>query len=83
MAEALDPVQPGRISISQLWGFNWEWRKIQGDVPRGGLVAVTGEYRVGEKWWFVYTDGLYYSPDGGKHMTRILDEKGKAAEINQ
>ena len=34
---------------------------------------MTAGHRVGEKWWFVYTDGLYYSPDGGKNMTKVPD----------
>jgi hypothetical protein len=77
IAQALDPVNPGRISVSQSWAFDWNWRKIEGDVPKGGLVAITGEHRVGEKWWFVYTDGLYRSTDGGKNMTKVLEATGK------
>ena len=77
IAQALDPVNPERISVSQSWAFNWDWKKIQGSVPNGGLVAVTGEYRVGEKWWFVYTDGLYCSTNGGKNLTRVLDASGR------
>jgi len=77
IAQALDPVTPGRISVSQSWAFNWDWLNIQGTVPQGGLIAVTGEHRVGEKWWFIYTDGLYHSPDGGKHLARVLDASGK------
>ena len=77
IAQALDPVNSGRISVSQSWAFSWNWINIRGSVPKGGLVAVTGEYRVGEKWWFLYTDGLYYSPDGGKNMTKVLDASGK------
>ena len=46
-------------------------------MPKGGLVAITGEHRVGEKWWFVYTDGLYRSTDGGKSMTKVLEANGK------
>jgi hypothetical protein len=77
IAQALDPVNPERISVSQSWAFNWDWKKIQGSVPNGGLVAVTGEYRVGEKWWFVYTDGLYCSTNGGKNLTKVLDASGR------
>jgi len=73
IAQALDPVRPERISVSQSWAFNWDWKNLQGDVPKGGLIAVTGEYRVGEQWWFVYTDGLYSSTDGGKHLTKVMD----------
>ena len=80
IAQALDPADPGRISISQSWAFDWNWSKLQGNVPKGGLVAVTGEYRVGEKWWFLYTDGLYRSTDGGRNMTKIMDELGRLAK---
>jgi len=72
IAQALDPVTPGRISVSQSWAFSWDWLNHQGSVPKGGLIALTGEHRVGEAWWFLYTDGLYASPDGGKNMTKIL-----------
>jgi len=77
IAQALDPVTPGRLSVSQSWAFTWHWLNIQGTVPKGGLIAVTGEHRVGEEWWFVYTDGLYHSPDGGKQLVRVLDASGR------
>ena len=76
IAQALDPVDPSRLSVSQSWAFNWHWRPIKGDVPTGGLIAVTGEHRVGETWWFVYTDGLYGSTDGGKRMVKVLIAAG-------
>jgi len=74
IAQALEPLNPGRLSISRSWAFSWHWSNIRGDEPKGGLIAVTGEHRVGEKWWFVYTDGLYRSTDGAKTLTRILDD---------
>jgi len=77
IAQALDPATPGRISVSQSWAFTWRWLNIQGTVPKGGLIALTGEHRVGEKWWFVYTDGLYHSPDGGKHLAKVLNASGR------
>jgi hypothetical protein len=77
IAQALDPVHPERLSVSESWAFGWDWINIQGSVPKGGLVAVTGEYRVGEKWWFAYTDGLYFSPDGGKNLTKVLAASGR------
>jgi len=80
IAQALDPVDPGRISISQSWAFNWQWVKIKGDVPGGGLIAVTGEHRVGETWWFVYTDGLFRSTDGGKNLVKVLNATGRRTE---
>ena len=76
IAQALDPAHPGRLSISHSWAFNWDWLNIQGNVPGGGLVAVTGEHRLGQNWWFVYTDGLYHSMDGGKSLAKVLDASG-------
>jgi hypothetical protein len=73
IAQALDPVNPTRLSVSQSWAFDWHWSDIQGSVPKGGLIAVTGEHRVGETWWFVYTDGLYRSTDGARRLTKVLD----------
>ena len=76
IAQALDPVNCGRISVSQAWAFNWDWSNISGSVPKGGLIAVTGEHRVGEKWWFVYSDGLYRSTDGGRSLAKVLSATG-------
>jgi len=77
IAQALDPRHPGRLSISQSWAFSWHWSDVRGDVPQGGLIVLTGEHRVGEQWWFVYTDGLYRSTAGGKSMTKVLDATGR------
>ena len=66
IAQALDPINPSRISASQSWAFSWNWINLKGAVPKGGLIALACEHRVGEKWWFVYTDGVYHSTDGGK-----------------
>ena len=76
ITQALDPLHPERLSISQSWAFSWHWSDIRGDIPRGGLIALKGEHRVGETWWFVYTDGLYRSTDGAKTLTRVLSAKG-------
>ncbi len=73
----LDPTVPGRLSRSQTWAFEWSWLEPKGAMSKGGLIAACGDQLLGEKWWFVYTDGLYYSADGGEHMTRILDQSGK------
>jgi hypothetical protein len=78
ITQALDPEQPGRISRTEkTWARIWHWVHIKGDVPEGGLIATVGEYKHGEKWWFVYTDGLYLSPDGGKSMVKVLSETGE------
>lgn len=77
IAQAIDPVQPGRFSVSQSWAFGWKWQDIKGRVPAGGLISVIGEHHLGEKWWFLYTDGLYYSSNGGKAMAKVLDSSGE------
>jgi hypothetical protein len=77
ITQALDPAIPGRISRSQLWAFEWSWVPIKDTVPKGGLIAACGNETQGDKWWFVYTDGLYYSPDGGEHLTKVMDESGR------
>jgi hypothetical protein len=46
-------------------------------VSKGGLIAVCGDVNLGVQWWFVYTDGLYFSDDGGATLTKMLDEKGR------
>ena len=72
IAQALDPVNSNRLSISQSWAFNWDWINLKGTAPKGGLIALACEHRVGEKWWFVYTDGIYYSTDGGKTLSQSV-----------
>ena len=76
ITQALDPNETGRFSVSQHWAFGWNWQKIEGSVPSGGLISVIGEHHIGKKWWFLYTDGLYYSADGGKTMNKVLDPSG-------
>jgi len=77
ITQALDPEQPGRISRTEkTWARIWHWTEVEGDVPKGGLIATCGEYKQGETWWFVYTDGLYFSTDGGKSMVKVLSETG-------
>jgi hypothetical protein len=77
LAQALDPVVPGRLSQSQAWAFEWSWLPSKGAVPKGGLIAACGDPHQGNQWWFVHTDGLYYSPDGGEHLSKFMDESGR------
>jgi hypothetical protein len=77
MAQALDPAVPGRLSRSQVWAFEWSWLPAKGDVPKGGLIATCGDSHQGDQWWFVHTDGLYYSPDGGVNLTKIMAASGR------
>lgn len=79
ITQALDPIVPGRLSLSERWSESWSWSPIAGDVPQGGLIAVCGDVNLGEQWWFVYTDGLYRSHDGGKTLKKIMDRHGRSA----
>ena len=76
ITQALNPAVPGRLSKSERWAFEWDWLPTKGTVPKGGLIAVCGDVNLGEKWWFVYTDGLYFSGDGGTTLNKILDDQG-------
>jgi hypothetical protein len=76
ITQALDPAVPGRLSRSQAWAFEWAWLPAKGTVPTGGLIAACGNVDKGDKWWLVYTDGLYFSPDGGATLQKALDETG-------
>lgn len=40
------------------------------------MIAVSGDVREGQRWWFVCTDGLYASTDGGVTLRRVLDTFG-------
>jgi len=78
LTQALDPAAPGRLSLCRSgWGMNWEWLASKGTAPRGGLIAAYGDPRQGDKWWFVHTDGLYFSPDGGTTLSKVMDESGR------
>ncbi|MCF7973919.1 MAG: hypothetical protein K9N55_08895 [Phycisphaerae bacterium] len=80
LTQALDPMVPGRLSLCvRGWGMNWSWLQTRGEVPRGGLIAVCGDVHQGDWWWFVHTDGLYVSPDGGVTLKRVLDNAGRAS----
>jgi len=77
ITQALDPETPGRLSLSRVWARDFSWLQPAGDVPRGGLIAVCGDRAQGQVWWFVCTDGLYASTDGGQHLKRVMDESGR------
>lgn len=78
IAQALDPLDPSRLSFSELWAFEWSWLTPKGPAPTGGLIAVAGDVVLGERWWLLHTDGLWTSPDGGKSRTQLLDSEGTA-----
>jgi hypothetical protein len=78
LTQALDPAVPGRLSLCESgWGMNWSWRPARGAAPKGGLITACGDVHRGDTWWFVHTDGLYVSPDGGATMRKVLDETGR------
>ncbi|MCP4450056.1 MAG: hypothetical protein GY809_01235 [Planctomycetes bacterium] len=78
LTQALDPVAPGRLSLCvRGWGMNWSWLPTAGSSPKGGLIAACGDIQQGDRWWFVYTDGLYTSPDGGVTLHRVLDAQAR------
>ncbi len=80
ITQALNPSTPGRLSRSERWAFEWHWLPTKGDVPKGGLIGVSGDVNLGERWWFVFTDGLYFSADGGTTLAKVLDERGAAVK---
>ncbi len=77
IAQVLDPAVPGRYSRSHAWAFEWDWLTPQGSIPKGGLIAVSGDEKQGLRWWFVHTDGLYASIDGGATVRKFLDASGR------
>ena len=78
LTQALDPAVPGRLSqCTGGWGMDWAWLPAKGTPPKGGLIAACGEHLQGDKWWFVHTDGLYYSADGGATVNKVMDESGR------
>lgn len=80
LTQALDPIDPGRLSLSIRWGYDWSWLATKGAVSEGGLIAVAGDRTRGDIWWFVCTDGLYSSADGGVTMAKVLDATGMPFE---
>jgi hypothetical protein len=56
--------------------MNWSWLPARGAAPKGGLIAACGDVHRGDAWWFVHTDGLYLSPDGGATLKKIMDQAG-------
>ena len=77
VAQALDPAVRGRVSVSERWGFEWGWQEMRGEVPAGGLVAAVPEVANGREWWLLFSDGLYWSGDGGRTVRRVLDAGGR------
>lgn len=78
LTQALDPEQPGRLTDGRGgYGMGWGWLDQKGDVPAGGLIQAAGEQANGKVWWFVHTDGLYGSTDGGTTVRRVLDPSGR------
>ena len=75
--QPLDPTSPKTIGHSDFFAFNWDQQKLTGDLPTGGMIAMDGELKQGKLWWFVATDGVYQSVDGGATLKRVLDARGE------
>ena len=72
ITQALNPVRPGRVSRSERWAYEWSWLEQAGDLPAGGLIAAAGDVHLGDRWWFLHTDGLYGSTDSGRTLKRVV-----------
>jgi len=75
---SLHPSSSSRYSVSERWAFEWDWLvpksgNIQEPLPKGGLIAVACDREQGRTWYFLHTDGLYASIDGGTTIRKVLD----------
>ncbi len=75
ITQAIAPQQLGRYSLSERWAFEWSWLQPQGDSAGGGLIAAACDLHHGRTWYFVHTDGLYRSLDGGVTLQKRLDHQ--------
>jgi hypothetical protein len=80
--------QPSRYSKSERWAFEWTWLTPTplpaSDRPRGGLIAIACDQADGNLWYFLHTDGLFVSKDGGATIAKILENHpGKSKSPNQ
>ncbi|MDO4550248.1 MAG: PA14 domain-containing protein [Planctomycetia bacterium] len=69
--QALNPTDYAQISKSETWALVWKFQKLSGDVPTGGLIAVSPDWKDGEIWHYVFTDGIYISLDGGVSLKKL------------
>ncbi len=76
ITQALNPVDPGEFSLSEQWAFEWSRVKVKDALPHGGMIAAACDERHGQRWFFVCTDGLFVSEDGGKTLVKALTEVG-------
>jgi hypothetical protein len=77
IAGPLAPERPGRYSVSERWAFEWSWLTPQGTQPDAkpsmdGLIAAACDMSEGKIWYFLHTDGLYHSADGGATVSKVL-----------
>ncbi len=68
---SLLPADMHRVSLSTQWAFEWSWIKMQGGPAAGGLIAIAPDRANGDRWWFLFSDGLYRSDDGGAHLLKL------------
>ena len=76
LTQPLDPAKLGQISRSEFCAWSWNWISLAGDRPAGGLISVCGEFKQGQQWWLLATDGLYRSTDAGATLKKVLDQTG-------
>ena len=77
IAGPLAPERPGRYSVSERWAFEWSWLTPQGTQTDAkpsmdGLIAAACDMSEGKIWYFLHTDGLYHSADGGATVSKVL-----------
>ena len=70
--------QPGRYSKSERWAFEWNWLtpkplSTTSELPKGGLISIACDQSNGKLWYFLHTDGLFLSQDGGETISKVLD----------
>ena len=70
----LVPSRDGNMSLTDEWAFNWQLPARQAGDRAVGTIAIAGELKEGNLWWFVRTDGIYRSVDGGKTLAKIVSE---------
>jgi PA14 domain len=68
---SLLPTDISQLSLSVQWAFEWSRLKTSGGPSAGGLIATAPNLIQGETWWFVFTEGIYRSTDGGKHLQPV------------
>ena len=70
---ALAPEKPGHLSRCDLGGDVWSWTICENLMPTGTIAITAADLTTtasGDAWWILATDGLYYSGNNGKTLTK-------------